>query len=211
MTGIDLWLQQASRRLSRESAAQVESEIRAHYESAREASLSSGASPEQADRSALAALGDPKAANCEYRKTLLTKAEARMFAQGSWETATVCANRRVRVVAFSIPGLFLIAAAVCFFFRAFDIVGMLSRAGIDLAALFLLYFLPVHTPSRSRLARYARWLLLAALPFIVLGSDTLRLGWLFIGPVWAVASTEWTRASIRRKLPISRWPRHLYL
>jgi hypothetical protein len=35
-----------------------------------------------------------------------------------------------------------------------------------------------------------------------------RLIFASLGPA---AVTEWTRASIRRKLPVSTWPRHLYL
>ena len=39
MTALESWLQQATRHLSAESAAQVRTEIREHYESAREAAL----------------------------------------------------------------------------------------------------------------------------------------------------------------------------
>ena len=50
MTGLDIWLQQATRRLAKDSAAQVRIEIREHYESAREVAMSDGANTLEADR-----------------------------------------------------------------------------------------------------------------------------------------------------------------
>jgi hypothetical protein len=35
--------------------------------------------------------------------------------------------------------------------------------------------------------------------------------WLLIACLWPVAQVEWTRISIRRKLPVAKWPRQLYL
>jgi GTP cyclohydrolase III len=65
MTRLDNWLKQATRYLSKDSVAQVRTEIQEHYESAREAAMirPGGVTPEEADRLALAALGDAKAAN----------------------------------------------------------------------------------------------------------------------------------------------------
>ena len=60
MNGLDSWLEQATRRLANCSAAQVRSEIREHYEAAREAAMNAGASEEEADRVAIAALGNPR-------------------------------------------------------------------------------------------------------------------------------------------------------
>jgi hypothetical protein len=85
MTGLDGWLKQATRHLSRDSAAQVRTEIQEHYESALEAAMSGGASTEEADRLAVTALGDAKDANCKYRNVLLTSAEARMLREGNWD------------------------------------------------------------------------------------------------------------------------------
>ena len=66
-TPLDVWIGRATRDLSVTSAAQVRVEIQEHFESAREAAIGAGSSPTDADRSAVAALGDPRAANCEYR------------------------------------------------------------------------------------------------------------------------------------------------
>ena len=54
---LDEWLQRASRSLSKESAAQVRAEIREHYESARDAAIGGGASPDEASRTALSPSG----------------------------------------------------------------------------------------------------------------------------------------------------------
>ena len=66
-TPLDVWIGRATHDLSLTSAAQVRAEIQEHFESAREAAIGAGASPNDADRAAVAALGDPRAANCEYR------------------------------------------------------------------------------------------------------------------------------------------------
>ena len=58
----------ATRGLSAESAAQVRAEIQQHYDSACEAG-----------DDAIAALGDPRAANRAYRKVLLTEQEAKFL------------------------------------------------------------------------------------------------------------------------------------
>ena len=60
MTGLEIWLRQATRRLAKDSVAQVRTEITEHYESAREAAITSGATTEVADRLALNTLGDAK-------------------------------------------------------------------------------------------------------------------------------------------------------
>jgi len=43
------------------------------------------------------------------------------------------------------------------------------------------------------------------------GPDALKFSWLLIASSWPVVWVEWTRNSIRRKLPVARWPKHLYL
>lgn len=93
MTGLDSWLEQATRCLSRDSVAQVRSEIREHYESARETAISGGATADEADRLAVCALGDAKTANRQYRNVLLTASEARMLREANWEARAVCSAR----------------------------------------------------------------------------------------------------------------------
>lgn len=56
-----------------------------------------------------------------------------------------------------------------------------------------------------------KWVVLAAMPLLAFGPDTLTFSWLVIAFLWPVAWVEWTRISIRRKLPVAQWPKHLYL
>ncbi len=72
MSPLEQWLADATRGLSAESAARVREEIQQHYDLAREDST------REAGGDALAALGDPRAANRAYRKVLLTEQEAIM-------------------------------------------------------------------------------------------------------------------------------------
>jgi len=83
MTGLDNWLRQAARTLASDSAARVRTEIQEHYESAREAAMSGGAAADEADGLALGAPGDARTANCQYRRVLLTSAEARLLRKGN--------------------------------------------------------------------------------------------------------------------------------
>ena len=63
MNRLDVWLGQATKHLSKNSADRVRSEIREHYEAAREAALGDGASDEEADGRAVDASG--KGDDCE--------------------------------------------------------------------------------------------------------------------------------------------------
>jgi len=70
VNALEQWLGVATHELTPESVSRVRAEIEEHYSSA----IASGAS--EAD--AVVALGDPKAANHEYRKVLLTTRESLM-------------------------------------------------------------------------------------------------------------------------------------
>ena len=103
MTGLDSWLKQATRHLSKDSAVQVRTEIEEHYESAREAAISGGATIDEAHRLALTALGNAKTANCQYRHVLLTSAEARMLRDGEWEARVVCSRSWLKWLLVAAP------------------------------------------------------------------------------------------------------------
>ena len=96
MISLEQWLRQATRCLAQESAAQVQNEIREHHDAEREAAKSRGANVEEADRLAVAALGDAEAANRQYRKVLLTAAEMRMLQSGNKlsSRAPLCSQAR---------------------------------------------------------------------------------------------------------------------
>lgn len=208
---LDRWLKQATKQLASDSVAQVRAEIGEHYESAREAAISDGASLEQADQLALAALGDAKTANRQYRKVLLTTAEARLLREGNWESRAICSHRVFRLLLLAAPALAVLAAAILFVTGSIEIARILLVGGMGLGILSLALFLPIYTPSRSRIFRAVKWVVLPGILVFAFGEDALKFSWLLIAALWPVAQVEWTRISIRRKLPVARWPKHLYL
>jgi hypothetical protein len=211
MSTLDSWLNDATRCLSKDSAAQVRSEIGEHYEASREAAVQSGANDADAGRAAVAALGDARKANREYREVLLTSEEAKLLRQGNREAQFVCANRHVWLALASLPGLTLIASGLLLYTGKLDLARALLAVGMALSFLFVVPKLPIYTASRSRAVRIMKWILLAALPVLAFGRDTLSFMWLVGSCWWVIGWIEWRREMIRRKLPIAQWPKQLYL
>ncbi len=211
MTGLDSWLREATRHLAADSIAQVRREIGEHYESAREATIAGGCSAEEADRIAVRALGDPKTANCQYRQVLLTSAEARMLREGKWEARAICSRPWLKWLIIAVPVVLVEAAATLYFRGKVDVARDLLLAGIGMSPLFAALLLPINTPLRGRVFRYGKWVAMTLALVLLLGPEALKWSWLLISCVWLLGRNEWTRASIRRKLPVSVWPRHLYL
>ena len=211
MTALDSWLKQATRHLSAASATQVRSEIEQHYESAREVAVSDGATAGEAERLALAAFGDAKIANCEYRKVLLTSAEARALRDAKWEGRAVCSRPWLKRLVLAMPVAALLAAAVLFFTREIALARVLLTAGLGMGVLFAAPFLPVYTPSRARIFRCVKWVVLVGMLVSAFEPDALKWSWLLASCLWPMAWIEWTRVSIRRKLRVAEWPKALYL
>jgi len=211
MISLEQWLRQATRCLAQESAAQVQREIREHHDAEREAAKSRGANVEEADRLAVAALGDAEAANRQYRKVLLTAAEMRILRNGDREARAICSRPWLKWTLVAAPVMALVAA-LAFFMRG-DVA--LARAvvlgGTAMSLVFAGPFLPVYTTSRARVYRLAKWTLLAATFCLAFGADALKYCWLLASCLWIPVWTEWTRYSIRRKLPVNEWPKQLYL
>jgi hypothetical protein len=224
MTALDTWLARATRQLSADSAAQVRAEIAQHYESSREDAIASGATSDDADRKALAALGDAKAANCQYRRVLLTRTEARLLHSSGREAQFFCATPFRKFLLVAVP----VAAAICaaaayatatltapFASHANATAAFVARGSIVAAILTAIFFavplLPIYTPTRARIYRAAKWLAIATVLMILFDGDRLISTWLFLSCFWVIAYTEATRISIRRKIPAANWPRHLYL
>ena len=110
MTRLESWLTDATRGLSKDSGAQVRSEIGEHYES----SLKRDVTPDEADRIAVAALGDAKAANRQYRKVLLTSSEARMLRQSKREARAFCSVPLLKGLLIAVSVVVLFGAGICF-------------------------------------------------------------------------------------------------
>jgi hypothetical protein len=211
MNSLERWLEQATRCLSVESAAQVRSEIREHYEAARETAMSRGASADDAERLAVAALGDAKVANRQYRKVLLTVREAQMLRTGNREARAICSRPWLQWMLLAAPVVALVAALAFFMNGDSALARALVVGGIMMGVVFAGPFLPVYTASRARVYRVAKWTLLAATFWLAFGADALKYSWLIASCLWIPVWTEWTRVLIRRKLPIAEWPKQLYL
>ena len=211
MTRLDGWLQQATRRLSKDSATQVRAEIQEHYESARQTAMSGGATADEADRDAVATLGDARTANCQYRSVLLTAAEARVLREGNWEVRAVCSRTWVKWVLLAIPLAALFTAVGLFSTGSIAVARVLVVMGGGMAFLFGTPFLPVYTPSRARVFRVVKWVVVVAMVLLAFGHDALKYSWLLVSCLWPMFWVEWTRASIRRKLRVTEWPKQLYL
>lgn len=164
MNGLESWLKQATRKLSAASVARVRSEIREHYESALEAAMSGGATAEEADRLAVSALGDAKAANRQYRDVLLTSAEARLLREGTWEARAICSRSWPKWLLPALPAAMLFAAATSFRLGAIALAWPLFAGGILMTLVFAAPFLPLYSGTRARVplcemgcaARHAR-------------------------------------------------------
>jgi hypothetical protein len=213
MTALESWLTRATRRLAKDSIARVRTEIQEHYESAREAAISSNATvdEDEADRLAVACLGDAKTANCQYRNVLLTSSEARILREGNWEARAICSRPWLRWLLLAMPAAALFAAATLFLTGTTTLAWTLLAGGIGIGLLFTAPFLPVYTPARGRVFCGVKWAVLLAILLLAFGPDALKWSWLLFSCLWPMYWIERTRVSIRRKLPVAQWPRQLYL
>ncbi len=211
MNRLDVWLGQATKHLSKNSADRVRSEIREHYEAAREAALGDGASDEEADGRAVDALGKATTANRQYRKVLLTSREAKMLRNGNREARAVCSRPWLKSLLLAGPAVALLAAVVFFLNGTTSIAQVLLIGGVGVGFVLAMTFLPIYTPSRSRVLRVVKYAVLFGMLVLPFGTDALRWSWLEFSCLWPIAWIEWTRMSIRRKLPVAEWPKNLYL
>jgi len=211
MSNLEQWLKVATCGLAKDAAAEVRQEIEEHFESARESFLTKGAPAAEAEGLALAALGDARVANREYRRVLLTAEEAKVLRQGAREVKLVCANSWLRrgVAAAAATGLVVAIG--------FAMAGHLQNAEtlllveLGMSPLVAALFLRIKTPLWGRIYRGWKWLALMAAALLIMGPNATRSAWLLVVCLWPMAMTELRRASIRRKLPEKMWPRHLYL
>jgi hypothetical protein len=210
MSRLDYWLNEATRGLSRDSAAHARSEIREHYELAREAAMTNGATEEEADRFAVTALGDAEDANRQYREVLLTSGEARLLREGNWEAGAICSNAWVKWLLAATPLAALLTGTALFSTGSTDLARVLVMAGTGMGLLFAAPLLPIYTPSRARIFRIVKWVVLVGMLVLAFGPKALKWSWLLTSCLWPMAWVEWTRMSIRRKLPVAKWPKQLY-
>jgi hypothetical protein len=199
---LESWLQQATRHLAEDSAAQVRTEIREHFEMARDAAI--------ADHVALASLGDPKIANRQYRRVLLTAAEARMLRESNCGALTLRSRPWLKWLLVAVP-FFTVAASIALWFRGQTAARDVPVLGVGLIPLLCAPLLPIYTPWRGRIFRCVKWIVITGMFALIFGPETLKWSWLLISCLWQMVWSDWTRAAIRRKLPVSAWPQSLYL
>jgi hypothetical protein len=211
MPALNLWLSQATQRLSNDSAEQVRAEIQEHYECAREAALSGGASVDEAERQAVTALGDAKTANRQYRRVLVTAAEEKTLRQGNWEGQLICSRPWIKWMLWAISAAALLASAASYLNGLHALAQVTLAVGIGTGLSFTVPFLPVYTPSRSRVFRVVLWALKVGVWLLAFGPGALKVYWIVPLCLWQPAWLEWRRASLRRKLPVAKWPKQLYL
>src|SRR5215467_3586293 len=216
MTDLQVWLKRVTCGLSQEAKNQVHHEIEDHYLSARDAALAQGAAPDQADRHALAALGDAETANIRYRSVLLTKEEAKMLRRvkrdGEFFRCRPALGRAFRLG----PCMLLCVAAAAYAMDAANLARIMLAATFGLGMIFTVPTFSIYTPARSQVYRYAKWPVVLMALWLANGRSFHHwLGITLIGLVvfgWADwVWTDWVCASLRKKLPVEQWPKMLYL
>jgi len=134
-----------------------------------------------------------------------------MLREGSWEAHAVCSHSWLKRLVLAMPLVMVSGAIALSLTDHAEVARGVFFLGLGMSPLVAAILLPINTPSRGRVFRYVKWITMTGAFTMLLGPDTLKWSWLLISCLWPVAWTEWTRASIRRKLPIKAWPRHLYL
>jgi hypothetical protein len=208
---LDQWLNRATRCLSKDATAKVRAEIQDHFETAREAALNGGAAPQAAGRAALLALGDAAALNRGYRKTLITASEARLLREANWEVRMICSRRAAKWGLVILPALVIAVGIGLSLAGNASLSRTLLFGGLTLAVVLTVPLFPIYTVQRARVYRLVKWSALAATLWFALEPTLIRSSWFLSVTALPLLWTEWTRFSMRRKLPAARWPKHLYL
>ena len=134
-----------------------------------------------------------------------------MLREGGWEARAFCSRPWLKWIALAIPAAIVVTAAVLYCSGRAAAARDALISGIGLSPLAAAPLLPIYTPSRGRIFRYAKWVTVTGAVVLLFGPQAFKWSWLLFSCLWPLAWTEWTRASIRRKLPIAAWPKHLYL
>ena len=211
MMELEQWVTRATRCLSQESRARVRAEILDHYEASRDEAIGNGATLQEAEAMGLRALGDPGRANALYRQSLLTSSEAKLLREGNWEARAVCSRPVLKWLVLTLPVAMFLAGVLTWFTGAKNLAGELLPIGVCFSVLLHGPFLPIYTPLRSRIYRGIKWAALSAIFLMAMWPLGWSGSWLSLCCLWTVGWIEWRRISIRRKLPIGRWPKQLHL
>ena len=200
MPTLEHWLDVATKGLCESAAERVRAEIGEHYASALESAVKRGVDSVEAERHAVAALGDAKTANREYRRVLITEREENLLSSLGW------GSRRRQ---FGIMVLWALPLIVIRFWT--------SEADYILAALVtqgVLQTIPISSVRAAWVVRILRWAVMAAF-YATLFARMLPKGMFpAVVMLWmplVMAYHEYKLCVIRRKLPVEQWPRRLWV
>jgi uncharacterized membrane protein YczE len=90
----------------------------------------------------------------------LTSAEARMLSDGNWEARAVCSRPLLKWLLRAIPAAAMLACAALFLIGESELARVLLALALGTGLIFTAPFLRVYTPSRSRVFRFAKWVIL---------------------------------------------------
>jgi hypothetical protein len=198
MQTLDQWLSVATRGLCEAAAERVRTEIGEHYACALESAGTVDVNPLDAERRTVAALGDPKIANREYRRVLLTAGEDDLLrGLTSWWASW----------GWLLMGIPLLLAAVA----------LKNSALIYVPAMVLIEGVLRDFPARpiraGWMVRIARWGTLAiclTLWFVGIRAGAPQVAMVVFVAV-TIAHREYKYAVLRRKVPVEQWPRWLWV
>jgi hypothetical protein len=189
----------------------VRREIEEHFEAARETALRDGSDEREAELAAVRTLGDPRIANRQYRKVLLTKSESSILRESNFEARMICSRKWLKWTMLSAPGTLLLLSAIFLAIHQAALARGVLVTGALMAVLLTAPFLPIYTAKRGRIFRAIKWVVMIGSVVLLFGRDGLNWSWLISCSFFPMLYSEWKRITIRRKLPIGQWPKQLYL
>jgi hypothetical protein len=214
MQRLEEWLRVATRGLCADAVTRVRAEIADPDQSALESAAAAGVDAEEAERRAVAELGDARTAGRQYRRVLLTTWQDLHF-RGMLSPPTQFAGLSMKHVrAGKLLATILLLEAMA---------GVLGISLLQQSATYLMtvaamaaavwlqemIFRTVRVRSirAGVFVRLLRWgaLAAAALFGVFSGQPIVCIGFLL-----GFASVEYTRFVLRRKVPVQQWPARLY-
>jgi len=209
MQTLEQWLSVATRGLCAAAVERVRAEIGDHYQSALESARAASVDAVEAERRAVAALGDAKTANRQYRRVLLTKGEDILLRGMMSSPMPLEGFSKRRMLFGQTLATILMLQAV-----AIILTATIKFGGFGyVAAAFILQgviFRTIHVRSirAGWMIRVVRWGVLGAGATMALLSG-LNPG-LALVQLLVVAHFEYKRFVLRGKLPVGQWPKRLY-
>ena len=177
---------------------------------AHEAAIAEGATAEQADQFALAALGDARTVNGHYRQVLLTSDEARLLRNGNSEARAFCSRRWIKWTGIVLSvGTFWTALTLFFLGRIEMSASRACHLPDDWSSLCCAASSRLHAVTQSYLSRRevcadhwrARDGFRSRFAAHVVAADLVLVA--------DRRGSNGGELSIRRKLPATAWPRQL--